>query len=66
MCPPPMDRGGRAPGWGVQEKCCGAGREEKRARGWGGRGDTEGAAACVNVPRSLFCGFIRRASMGLI
>lgn len=31
-------------------KRCRLGREEKRARGWGGRRGTAGAAACVNVP----------------
>lgn len=38
----------------------------RSVRGDGEGGGMEGAAACVNVPHSLFCAFILRASMGLI
>ena len=67
MCPPPPDRGCCGPQRDVEVKCCRLGREEKRARGWGGvAGDGWGCCLCECAPRSLFRGFILRASMGLI
>lgn len=59
------EQGGCRPSGAGGEVLLGPGGS-RSVRGDGEGGGTEGAAACVNVPHSLFCAFILRASMGLI